>query len=85
MLADRFGRTWTVDPAPVGAFNKTYAGGRLVSYCTTKPAVATPAAPSVTAVYMRCCSAWEEYDESVNWSSYDEIGYVHWSRDECRL
>lgn len=41
--------------------------------------------PPPTAVYMRCCGTWEEYDESVNWSTLEGPGYLHWSRAECRL
>lgn len=47
--------------------------------------VAEVAAPSITAVYMRCCAAWEEDDETVDWGSLEGPGYLHWGRDECRL
>lgn len=41
-------------------------------------------APPAGAVYMRCCRAWEEDENTVNWSSQDDKGYLHWSERECR-
>lgn len=39
----------------------------------------------VGAFYMRCCSAWEEDENTVDFKTNDEVGYLHWSRAECRL
>ena len=37
------------------------------------------------AVQMRCCGAHEEDENTVDWRSATEAGYLHWSRAECRL
>ncbi len=37
----------------------------------------------VGAVWMRCCRAWEEDENAVNYSSLTSEGYVHW-RTRCQ-
>lgn len=36
------------------------------------------------ACWMRCCRAWEEDDNAVDWGSFADGGYLHWGRAECR-
>lgn len=42
------------------------------------------APPVAASFYMRCCASWEEDENAVDFKTYDEVGYLHWSRAECR-
>lgn len=38
----------------------------------------------VGSCFMRCCGAWEEDENAVNWGSFAFGGYLHWGTAECR-
>lgn len=41
--------------------------------------------PPVGATPMRCCGAWEEDENAVDWSSgRDGNGFLHWPGKRCR-